>query len=308
MSGLVVLLACLAPGCLAQPADAAATPPAATAQDSDRRSPIADLRPPTVGMEGQLEAALPGPRIEARPVNDKSLVVVRIAGTRPHGTLTWYDLRYIGLVPGTYDLRDYLRRQDGTNLSDLPPLEVRVVGLLPAQHLGELIEPPRNRISVAAWYRPVMGAAAVLWGVAGLGLALTRRRRRAAPVAGAPAHPPTLAERLRPLVEQAAEGRLSTDGQALLERLLIAHWRERLNLTALGHAEAMARLRDHAEAGQLLRALEIWLHCPPGGTRVDVAGLLAPYRSLPGPAEGPSQQPVPQGQQADAPPVHAATT
>jgi hypothetical protein len=96
-----------------------------------------------------------------------------------------------------------------------------------------------------------------------------------------PLPPPTLAERLRPLVEQAAAGTLSGDGQAQLERMLLNHWRQKLALEELDMPDALARLKAHAEAGELLRSLESWLHRPPGGDPIDVASVLAPYRQIP---------------------------
>ena len=46
-------------------------------------------------------------------------------------------------------------------------------------------------------------------------------------------------------------------------------------------ADAVVRLKEHREAGALLRALEDWLHRPPGSASVDVAAVLAPYRDVP---------------------------
>jgi hypothetical protein len=43
----------------------------------------------------------------------------------------------------------------------------------------------------------------------------------------------------------------------------------------------ISQLRQHAEAGALLRALEDWLHRRPGTVKVDVESALAPYRNLP---------------------------
>ncbi len=43
--------------------------------------------------------------------------------------------------------------------------------------------------------------------------------------------------------------------------------------------EAVQRLRQHPESGELLNQLEKWLHQPPGTTDVDVQALLEPYRS-----------------------------
>ena len=43
----------------------------------------------------------------------------------------------------------------------------------------------------------------------------------------------------------------------------------------------MAVLREHDEAGGLLKQLEIWLHRPGNAGEVDLAALLKPYQDLP---------------------------
>ena len=231
---------------------------------------------PTVGMEGRVEVVLPGSVLEAKPYEHKARLIVRIAETRPRGDSIWYDLRYIGLVPGSYDLRGYLHRLDGSTTNNLPAIPVRVAPLLPETHDGLLIEQAASPFGRLGGYKTLMIAAAVLWAL--LFLPLVWRRRKKLALASAPPPEPTLAERLRPLVEQAAAGTLSGDGQAQLERMLLNYWRERLNLDALDMAEAIGKLREHAEAGELLRALESWLHRPPGSAKVDVAAVLEPYR------------------------------
>ena len=45
--------------------------------------------------------------------------------------------------------------------------------------------------------------------------------------------------------------------------------------------EALARMRDHDEAGPLLIELEHWLHEPKGRHEVDVVAVLAPYHDAP---------------------------
>ena len=77
------------------------------------------------------------------------------------------------------------------------------------------------------------------------------------------------------------------DGQAQLERLFIGFWREKLNLSSDQRmAEALAQLKSHAQAGELLRALEHWLHQRTGATAAEVNELLEPYRT-----EAPPQKP-----------------
>jgi hypothetical protein len=258
----------------------------------------ADGAGPTVGMEGRLEVTLPGTLLEARPVQHKARLILRVAETRPREGGLWYDLRYIGLVPGRYDLRTNLVRLDGSAVTNLPGLPVEVRPLLPAAHDGLLVETSRSPLGRLGGYRAWLTAAAVVWVL--VLVPLLWRRRRAATMAATAAPEPTLADRLRPLVEEAAAGRLSGDGQARLERMLLNYWRDRLGLGELDMAEALRRLRGHPEAGELLRALEGWLHRPPGAAgNIDVARVLEPYRNLP--AAGAA--PAPTGTAAPRPPA-----
>jgi hypothetical protein len=235
---------------------------------------------PTVGMEGRLEVMLPGTMLEAKPVNPRSPLVVRIAGTRPHGSLIDYDLRYIGLVPGKYDLREYFVRKDGSSTADLPMLAAEVAGVLPESHRGELFGEEVQPLPFLGGYRTALTLVVALWAFLFVPFWLSSRKPKAEPSAPLAVAPPTLAERLQPLVKRAAEGKLSKSELAQLERMLLNHWRERLGLQELGLAEAVGRLREHPEGGALLRELENWLHRPPGTTAVNVAALLAPYGAL----------------------------
>jgi len=236
--------------------------------------------PPTVGMEGQLDVALPIAGLTTKPGDHRAPLLLRVAHSQPHGTLTRYDLRYLGRVPGRHDLRDYLFTADGVAATNLPPLPVTVAGLLPNPYNGWLEEPARHVPSLFSGYRLTLAVIFLLWILAFFGI--WRSGRRAKPVAStAPVvREPTFAERLRPLVERAAAGTLSADEKATLERLLITHWQRRLNLTRASGEELILRLRQHPEAGVLLRALEDWLHRPPGRGEVRVDELLAPYQHL----------------------------
>lgn len=233
---------------------------------------------PTVGMEGRIEITLEGPRLEARPVSDRSAVILRIADTDPHGTLTRYDLRFTGLRPGAYDLRDFLITPDGSKPTNLPPIPVQIAGLLPARHDGRLLASPRQPVPAVGGYRTALITISAAW-IVGLvaWLWMQRRGRRVETPLEATAEP-TLEDRLRPLVESGTRGELTAEGQAQLERLLLGHWRHRLGWESLPMDEALVRLREHPEAGILLRDLEGWLHRPKGTVAVDVATLLAPYR------------------------------
>jgi hypothetical protein len=237
---------------------------------------------PTVGMEGRAEVTIPGPLLEAKPVQDKAPLILRVASTQPTDAgAVRYDLRYIGLVPGKHDLKRYLVRADGSPTDDVPAIPVEVAHLLPELHKGDLVAQDIQPLGFLGGYRGLMTAAVVVWLLLLVPLVFLRRKRRNGAVAAPPAPAPTLADRMRPLVEQAADGTLSVDGKGQLERMLLGYWRQRLDLRQADMAESLVRLRRHPDAGLLLHALEDWLHRPPGSASIDVAAVLAPYRNVP---------------------------
>ena len=237
--------------------------------------------PSTVGMEGQLEVILPEAGLTPRAPDRRAPLLLRIAYTRPHGTLTLYDLRYIGRVPGRFDLRDYLVTTNGIPATNLSALGVSIAGVLPTPHNGWLEEEPLRAPSLFGGYRAVATIVIVLWIAAFFVILRVGRKPKPVAVASPVQRPPTFAERIRPLVESAAAGRISADEKAMLERMLITHWQRRLGLREANGEQLIARLREHGEAGALLRALEDWLHRPPGNATVQVESVLAPYRDLP---------------------------
>ncbi|MFP6765655.1 MAG: hypothetical protein VB858_18645, partial [Planctomycetaceae bacterium] len=128
-------------------------------------------------------------------------------------------------------------------------------------------------------YRMGMLIGAAVWGLGLFCILFSGRARRkhTGPVSSPPA---SLAARLRPLVEQAIAGELPAEKLAELEMMLVAFWRKRLNYDQSEAADVIPKLRNHTEAGPLLRQLEAWLHQPDSESAIDVPGLLAPYRDL----------------------------
>src|SRR5262245_40165974 len=86
-----------------------------------------------VGVAGQrYRVVIAGSEVEVVPLEDrKSPVRLRIVDVYPHGAAFRYDLEYQGLQPGTFDLKDYLRRKDGSAMTEAPALPVKVIGILP---------------------------------------------------------------------------------------------------------------------------------------------------------------------------------
>lgn len=229
-------------------------------------------------MPGRIEnLILPGTELAAAPAPPHTRIVLRITAARPHGSLFRYDIEFTGFEPGAHDLRPYLRRKDGSPTTDLPAIPIQVSPVLPANVIEPRDLQPTSLPRVGGYTTWVI--LAILAWIAGLLAILFVGRRKAVTTAGATAEI-TLADRLRPLVEDAMADRLQPERRAELERLLLSWWRDRLGLQQRTAAEAVATLRNHPEAGELLRQLDAWLHEPPGRMRtVDVNALLRPYQA-----------------------------
>jgi hypothetical protein len=225
------------------------------------------------------ELVLEGSLLEVQPPALETPLILRIDSASPHGTAWRYDFEYYGLEPGSYDLVQFLRREDGSEITGLEPITVLVEsGLPPGQVLPHKIQ---------AGETPALGGyTKLLWTLGGawlLGSALwllsSRRSLRGDVEEGTPA-PLSLAELLAPLVERGMAGELPTAEQAQLELMLIAVWRKRLDLEGADVGEALKTLKAHPEAGPLLLELERWLHSPDASSDLDLTALLKPYHRL----------------------------
>ncbi len=239
-----------------------------------------DTRDVPIGMPGRIdELVLPGGELEPKETDFKSPIALRVASVAPHGDRLRYSLVYWGLEAGTFDLRTFLARRDGSATDDLPAIPVTIRSVLPdGQILPNRLD--SGEIPALGGYRTWIALGAVTWIVGFLTILLVRRTKRRREVEEA-ARPVTMAERLRPLVERASSGRGTPEDHAELEMLLVAYWRRRLGLDDVRPSDALARLKEHAEAGPLLRRVEEWLHHPSPTAAADLRELLRPYAAAP---------------------------
>lgn len=237
------------------------------------------------GMEGRIELPWDGPALEPVRFNDESAFCLRIAEVRKaEAGGSVYDLRWIAFVPGSYDLADYLRGPGGSKLAGLPAMPVRSPSLLPPNDEGALTSPAPAPLPPLSGHRMRMALMWAAWLAAGLvAWRLLWPPKPPPPKPPPPAPRPSWAELLRPLVESAAARALTPAEQARLEALLVACWRDRLDLAGRPMAEAIALLRQDAAAGALLAAVDRWFYAPPGAPADDIAAVLAPYAGLPAP-------------------------
>jgi hypothetical protein len=262
-----------------------------TAQEENPAQPGGAKNAPsrTIGIEGSFSLELPRADYRPRPLDDRTELILRIDAITPANGQYRYYFYYMGMEPGVYKLADYLVRPDGSRPEELENIPLSVRSLLPEDHNGHLNAFVPDRFPFIGGYRVFLAVIGLAWAGGIAAFVVSYRKKKVVIGPAVEASTPSLAELMRPLVEAAATGKLDTDGQAHLERLLMGYWRERLNFSAeLRMADAVARLKEHAQAGELLRALERWLHRPGGVSAAEINALLEPYRAAaaPGPIAG----------------------
>lgn len=238
--------------------------------------------PPTqrVGLPLVIEDQyLPGPLLQPVPRRDREpSLVVQILETKPAKDGFRYTFEVQGLDAGTYNLGDFLREATAESGNSTHKVPVTITTALPPglPRPADLESKPAPEIG---GYRTVLKVLGILWVIILAIIIYSFRKKKAQATQELP--PPTVAERLKPLVQKASQESLSTDDQAQLERLLVGHWRERLPEIANEEpAKVLRQLRAHPEASPLILQLEKWLHSPnPNFSPDDLDQLLAPYRS-----------------------------
>lgn len=239
----------------------------------------------SVGMRVRIEElSIPGTDLRAKPVVDpgKADVIVRVINVFNHGSGRRYNIEVTPQIEGDIDLRDHLERADGSSMEDVPELRIAVDTVAPEDQLlpNDLEVPHPDGVG---GYRELMIVGGLLWVLGLMALMFAGRSKKAAQLVGERAAPATLADRMRPLVERAGRGDLSSGERAELERLVLAHWRGTRDLDGVPVADAVTTLRADDEAGPLLIKLEEWFHRPETDelSESEVRELLAPYQNVP---------------------------
>lgn len=238
--------------------------------------------PRVIGIEGDVQVTLDRGDYQPKPLDDRTPLILRVEAVKPTSDGRFgYEFHYIGFEPGSYKLADYLIHPDGTPATEIGDITVSVRSILPPDHDGTLNRYVRRPFPWFGGYRMMLVGLAAIWVLGLLGYIWLGRRKKSVTVEETLPPPPSYAERMRPFVEAAAAGDLTSSGQAELERLMIGYWRDKLALSEQRMADTLAALKRHTEAGMLLRALERWLHRPGGASPEEINLLLVPYRQLP---------------------------
>ena len=255
-------------------ASAFTTPNAAAA------SPAVDGEAATRGITGRIVVESEHGHVRGRPDLDlDSSILVRVAARdRTADGRSVTELEFIGVDAGVFDLRESLVFDDGGSIDRMPPLTIEIVSNLATDAPSDVFLAEAPPASIVGGYRKLLVVVAVVWILVPVAVAIRRRLRRPPPSPVAPA-PPTVLDRLEPLVRRAVDRELTVDERGRLEMLLHAYWRKRLGL-ADDPVVAVRAIRTDPEAGRLLRRVESWLHAPGGRTpsAAELGELLAPYR------------------------------
>lgn len=212
----------------------------------------------TIGVEGRQVFTFVGPRLTAVPFTDGDPLAVRIVAIEALGNGFRYDVRYMPYGPGNFDVSDYLVDANSKRPAGLLPLPIRVHAMLPKDYSGKLFDTSPTDINLHSNYRLGMALLWFSWGLllAPLILYGHKTRKRMAPVPP----PPTIAARLHELLQLGTHSELQIEQQADIEKLLLAHWAERLCLSTDRLEDTLAQLRQHPSAGRQVHRLEMWLH------------------------------------------------
>ena len=236
------------------------------------------------GITGNVRIEIDGGQVRGRPDLDlDSPLLVRIAGIEELGDdRRVFEVQFIGVNTGIYDLREVLVVDDVPAVDVLEPIPVEIISQLGEDAPTDVFVASTPPTWIPGGYWRSLLLLCVAWILVPIVVLLARLLRpRDQAVVMAPL--PTIVERLQPLLAAANKGELSIAQQGELELLLYSHWQDQLELGG-DRPTAIRLLRRHEVAGRLLRAVESWLHAPnhEEPSRDDMERLLDPYRSTGG--------------------------
>jgi len=222
------------------------------------RAPKSDVLEVPLGVEEAVILTSETGPLEPLPYAWGVGLNVRLAAERnlPGGHV--YDVRYIVNHAGDFDLKDYLRFRDGSDPNGLPSFKVRGLERLSQSLEARIAETEETGVRLRAWYHETLCMLAVAWIGWLLLLVFWNRRRVRAALAG-PAGP-TLAERIRAVLDQLEAGPIDADRQAELELMIFRQWRQARAWGDQPMARSLAAFRADPEVAEAYAELETWLH------------------------------------------------
>lgn len=238
------------------------------------RPPEPDTLNVPLGVEQAAIVTYSGPLVTVAPYKWGVAVNVRIADIKEMEGRRVYDVRYIVNRAGTFDLKDYLVAENGSELTNLPTFKFTGDAKLSKNLDTRIQETEAVLIDVGGRYYEILALLTVLWVVWLLLLIFYKRPRKAVAADEGPAGP-TAEELLALFRAQVEAGTLSTTDKARMEMLLLRRWRDELALSALPMDDVLRAIGRDARMGAALRKLQQWLHQPVSSVKnAEIAALL----------------------------------
>lgn len=213
-----------------------------------------------------------GSRVQSRAdQSPTSTVLVRVSplagGTG--GAPLRQRVEFIGTVAGTFDLRDFIEREDGRAITELAALPIVIGSQLPADAGTDLYSSGSSRFNWAAHYRLLLWSAIAIWAVIPVAYFALRAMRRptAIPPIAVVAPPPSIESQLIEAIRSSAARPLTADERGQLELLVFRYFGGAATpsgVSGMDIAETFRRVRENPETRPVITALERWLHAHDG--------------------------------------------
>ncbi|MDT8390115.1 MAG: hypothetical protein RRC34_06360 [Lentisphaeria bacterium] len=225
-----------------------------------------------IGMIQTARIDIPGPRLELVPLDEHAPLVARLDAVVKTGTGHLYEVAFVGLEPGDYDLTTYFQTAAGEAPATVPYV-VTVERKLPPDFRGEITVIPRRVGFPPAWYGMTAVTLSVLWALCLPALIFFGRGKQVVePVC--PTVSLSLRDRLRACLSEVGE----TDSKEVWQRLeatLIRYLAESRQVTEEKAFAELTALKKDDVAGPVILEFERCLHAPGGRGRTSVARALA---------------------------------
>ena len=226
-----------------------------------------------VGMVKRLKVTLDGELLMAAKVDDKADAMVRIISTEKTANGFIYDLEFMGLEPGEYNLINYLRKASNGEKADLDEVKVEVGTELNAETWkGELLDFQKTVDTLTPWYKKLNYLFLAFWVVILMVIIFYGRKKKEEDEVEV-VQEKSLNEKICDLLGS-LEGNSTKELWQRIEGLIFQHWYERKNLEGLPMHEAIVKLKADSEAGPFILKLEKGLHSKDYRNEQEVSAMI----------------------------------
>ena len=215
------------------------------------------------GIASKVEIDPHGSRVIARPnQSPDSPIFIRLLSSQPGASKQ--TIEFMGVVAGSFDLRELLMHENGADATDLDPITVKVESRLRSDQLADVYGLANPDFSLAKHYKTLLFTFGALW-VAVPMVVVGRRLMARKPVMAPPppAVVPTLAEEIITMLDQCGDAPMTVAQKGRLELLILKYWSQSTEGTEM--SGAVAKVRQDPRARDIVVAVEEWLHRPHSG-------------------------------------------